>query len=179
MSDSDNLYLRLLVIRCQAGDPVALEELIAMHQPRLRSFLHKMHFSHADDLLQDVWIDVFHGLPRLADPASFVPWLYRIARNRVYRKLRRPDLFPLDTLDPPADESAEENTFTSEDAAAVHVALDKLSPEHREVLLLRFMEEMSYDDIARVTNCNLGTIRSRIHNAKRHLKSIIEQENQP
>jgi RNA polymerase sigma-70 factor, ECF subfamily len=175
MPDPTNLYLRLLVIRCQAGDPNALEELIAIHHPRLRSFLHKMLPAHTDDLLQDVWIDVFHDLPRLTEPASFLPWLYRIARNRVYRTLRRCEPV-MEDIYLAADESTDEDTFTPEDAAAVHAALDRLTPEHREVLFLRFMEDMSYEDIARVTGQPLGTVRSRIHHAKRNLRTLIEQQ---
>ena len=64
----------------------------------------------------------------------------------------------------------------AEDAAIVKAAMDELSPEHREVLLLRFMEEMSYEDIALVAGCQLGTVRSRIHNAKRALREIVERQ---
>jgi RNA polymerase sigma-70 factor (ECF subfamily) len=177
MPTPPDLYLRLLVLRCQAGDRPSLEELIHDHHPRLRAFLHKMlpNQNHTDDLAQEVWMDVFRDLPRLADPAAFRPWLYQIARNRAYRAMRcrTPDPSPLNDPEVPDDPTPD---FTPDDAAAVHAAIDRLSPEHREVLLLRFMEDMSYDDIARVTAANVGTVRSRIHNAKRQLRTIIEQE---
>ncbi len=177
MSDiPDQVYRQLLVVRCQAGDPDAFAELIALYQPRLRYFLRKMlsDAGRVDDLLQDVWLDVFRGVARLTRPAAFPAWLYRIARDRVYRSLRRrePPSCSLDGLDP-ADESAGEDEWSAEDAAEVHAALDQLSPDHREVLLLRFMEEMSYDDMARVLGCPLGTVRSRLHHAKRALRGVF------
>jgi RNA polymerase sigma-70 factor (ECF subfamily) len=175
---ADRFYRRLLVIRCQIGDTAAFEELVGLCQPRLRGFLFKMvgGRENVDDLAQDVWMDVFRDLPRLSEPGAFLPWFYRIARNRAFRALRkRPQMIePVapDELAAPADEPAE---FTAEDAQAVHAALDELTPEHREVLLLRFMEEMSYEEIAKVTECQIGTVRSRIHNAKRALREIIER----
>jgi RNA polymerase sigma-70 factor (ECF subfamily) len=66
--------------------------------------------------------------------------------------------------------------FAAEDARRIYAALDQLSPEHREVLLLRFIEQMSYDDMAQATGCPLGTVRSRIHNAKRGLREILNRQ---
>ena len=73
-----------------------------------------------------------------------------------------------------ADGSEEKIEFSADDVQAVHAALDRLAPEHREVLLLRFMEEMSYEEIAGVVGVSVGTVRSRIHNAKRSLREILK-----
>ena len=131
----------------------------------------------AEDALQDVWLDVFRGLPRLEDPQALVAWLYRIARDRAYGRLRkaRPLELLLDDalVVEPAVEKEEE--FSAEDAAQIHAALDDLPAEQREVLVLRFLEEMSYEQIARVVGCQLGTVRSRIHYAKRALRSVLER----
>jgi RNA polymerase sigma-70 factor, ECF subfamily len=175
---ADRLYRRLLVIRCQVGDRAAFAELVSLCQPRLLAFLHKMLGSalHVDDVAQEVWLDVFRQLPRLTDPAAFLAWLYQIARNRVYRLLRRRPLATEPIQDDVQTAAAdEEPAFSAEDAQAVHAALDRLSPEHREVLLLRFMEEMSYEEIAVVAGCQPGTVKSRIFNAKRALRTAIEQ----
>ena len=185
MSDPvELLYERVLVVRCQAGDEAAFEELVARYAPRLRYFLRKvlglgveLHGGRSlqvEDLLQDVWLDVFRGLPRLADPQAFRAWVYRIARDRAFgllRKGRREE--PLGAIDVP-DESADEGEFTPEDAARIHAALDELPPEQREVLVLRFLEDMSYDEIARVTSQPLGTVRSRIHYGKRALRRALQ-----
>jgi RNA polymerase sigma-70 factor (ECF subfamily) len=176
---ADRLYLTMLVIRSQTGDPAAFEELVHRCQPRLRGFLYKMLGSqnHLEDLTQDVWTEVFRSLPQLNDPGAFLPWFYRVARNRAFRLLRNQPaaLGSLDEGDM-ALAAAEEPDFTGEDARAVHAALRELGPEHREVLLLRFMEDMTYEEIAAVVGCQLGTVRSRIHNAKRELRIIIQHK---
>lgn len=180
MTDAaDRLYRSVLVVRCQAGDRTAFEELVTLYQPGLRYFLQKMLRApqDADDLLQEVWWDVFRGLARLANPSAFPAWLYRIARNRAVRELRRrrQPLCPLEGIEPAAEDTAED--FSAEDAAGLHAALDQLAPEHREVLLLRFIEELTYDDIARITGCPVGTVRSRIHYAKRALlRALVKEE---
>ena len=69
--------------------------------------------------------------------------------------------------------------FSPEDAARIHAALDRLAAEHREVLVLRFLEEMTYDQIARVVGCQLGTVRSRLHYAKQALRRAIEKDQPP
>jgi RNA polymerase sigma-70 factor (ECF subfamily) len=173
------LYERVLVVRCQAGDEAAFEELVERYAPKLRYFLRKLLSSAeaADDCLQDVWLEVFRGLARLADPQAFRAWVYRIARDRAFgllRKGRRQEQ-PLGEIDVP-DEAADESEFSPEDAARIHAALDRLPAEQREVLVLRFLEEMSYDEIARVTSQPLGTVRSRIHYAKRALGRALRED---
>src|SRR5262249_5741969 len=120
----------------------------------------------------------FRGVARLTDPGAFPAWVYRIARARVARVLRRPRP-PVQPLEEDNLSAApeDEDDFTEEDAGQVHAALDRLSPEHREVLVLRFLEGMSYEDIARVTGGQLGTVRSRLHYAKRALRGLLERTN--
>lgn len=177
---ADWIHERLLVLRCQAGDALAFEELVLLYQPRLRYFLHAMVRDDYDveDQLQEIWLDVYRGIVRLANPASFAAWIYRIARNRAFGSLRKrgPALASLNDMDVPITDE-EDNRFAAEDAQYLHAALDALAPEHREVLLLRFIEEMSYDDIACVTGCPVGTVRSRLHYAKRALRGILERMN--
>ena len=176
---ADRFYFELLIVRCQIGDRCAFAELVSQYQPRLRAFLGKMlgQSQHLDDLTQEVWMDVFKDLKRLSNPGAFLPWMYRIARNRAFRMLRKRThpTVSIDEVDGKA-QAAEEPEFGSDDVRAVHLALDRLIPEHREVLLLRFIEDMSYDDIAAVVQVPLGTVRSRIHNAKLNLRRIIEQD---
>jgi RNA polymerase sigma-70 factor (ECF subfamily) len=176
---ADELYERVLVVRCQAGDPVAFAELVDRYQPRLRYYLHKMlaGSSAAEDATQDVWYDVFRAVPRLVNPGAFRAWLYRIARDRAWRVLRRrpPPHRPIDDVEVASNGAVDE--FTADDADRVHAALNMLAPEHREVVVLRFIEDMTYDDIARVAGCPVGTVRSRLHHAKRALRRILEEIN--
>jgi RNA polymerase sigma-70 factor, ECF subfamily len=176
---ADDVYRRLLVLRCQVGDRGAFQELVRQCQPRISRYLHKLlpGETSVDDLIQEVWLDVLRSIGRLNDPAAFLPWLYRIAHNRAFEMLRRRQRRPataieeLDAIETTTDES----DFTFEDRQAVHAAIDQLTPEHREVLLLRFMEDLSYEEIAKVTGTQLGTIRSRLHHAKRALRRILEK----
>jgi RNA polymerase sigma-70 factor (ECF subfamily) len=174
----DSLYWKLLVIRCQAGDRAAFEELVAHCQARIRGFLFKLigGGERVDDLAQEVWMDVFRDLPKLNDPGAFLPWLYRIARNRAFRVLRRRarPFGSIEQIDI-AERTDAPDDFTTEDAAAVHSALDRLGPEHREVLLLRFIDDLSYEQIAAVVGCQMGTVKSRLHNAKRALRRVLEK----
>jgi RNA polymerase sigma-70 factor (ECF subfamily) len=181
MADTtDRLYERVLVLRCQAGDDVAFTELVERYQPRLRYYLRKMlhDLQDAEDALQGVWLDVFRAVPRLADAGAFRAWLYRIARDRALRQLRkrRPPCQPLEGVDP-IDGRADEAPFTAEDVARVHAALDKLAAKHREVLLFRYVEAMTYEEIAAVVGCQAGTVRSRLHYAKRALRGVLERMN--
>ena len=111
-------YEQLLILRCQAGDEAALSELIARYSPGLLFFLRKMlgKSEGVDDLLQEVWIDVYRKINRLDRPTAFPAWLYRIARDHAYRLLRRrPTALSIDyeTVESVADEP---ETFTPEDA---------------------------------------------------------------
>jgi len=178
MSDrADQLYEGVLVLRCQTGDEGAFAELFARYGPRLSYYLRKLldDPSTCEDVLQDVWFDVFRGVPRLADPKAFPAWLYRIARDRAWRTLRkrRPSERPLVEEDLIDDGDV---VFSPDDARRIHAALDTLAAEQREVLILRFLEEMTYQDIAGVVGCQLGTVRSRIHYAKRALCRALEKE---
>ena len=69
----------------------------------------------------------------------------------------------------------EEDIFSAEDAVKIHRCLAKLNPDHKEVLLLRFLEQMSYEQIAKVIDCSIGTVRSRIHYAKIALRKKMEK----
>ena len=173
----DRLYQSVLVLRCQTGDQVAFEELVSLYQPQLRCFLQKMVRDRdtVDDLLQEIWFEVFRGLSHLVDPRAFRAWLYQVARHRVFHALQKRRLVPcaLEGIDLPAADTRE-NDIGDETQERVHAALDRINPEHREVLLLRFMHEMSYQEIAHVIGCQLGTVRSRLHYAKEALRHAIE-----
>jgi RNA polymerase sigma-70 factor, ECF subfamily len=178
MTDAaERLHEQLLVLRCQAGDEAAFAELVARYHPRLRYYLRRMlpRADQADDGLQEVWLAVYRALPRLAEPAALAAWLYRIARDKASVQWRtRPPETPLADADP-AEETSDDTEFRREDAQEIHACLAQLAPEQREVLVLRFMEDMSYQQIAEVTGCPLGTVRSRLHYAKSALRQAIEQ----
>jgi RNA polymerase sigma-70 factor (ECF subfamily) len=175
---NDQFRQRLAILRYQLGDADALETLVQRYQGPLRYYLRRLMGSEhkAEDILQDVWMTVIRELKRLRDPGAFSVWLYRIARNRAFRLLRRQGRLPQVSLtendDLPQDDRLE---FTAEDAAAIHAALDNLSLEHREIIVLRFFEDMSYEQLASLIGCTTGTVRSRLHYAKKMLRKHIEE----
>jgi RNA polymerase sigma-70 factor (ECF subfamily) len=174
---AESLVEQMLVLRCQTGDEPAFTELVERYHRRLRYYLQKMLGSadRADDAAQELWLDVLRSIGKLKEPRAFAPWLYRLARVRAYRELRRPrhPVTEYEVRELPDDAP----DFSADDAEEIHRALDQLDAEHREVLLLRFVEEMSYEQIAAVADCELGTVRSRLHYAKRKLKELIQQRN--
>lgn len=177
MTDAaDRLCERVLVLRCQARDEAAFEKIVARYTPRLRYYLRKMlgGAQAVEDVLQEVWLDAFRGVTRLIEPGAFPAWIYRLARDRASRELRRRRSHrPFEDLDF-VDDASDAGEFSAEDAEHIHVALDTLIPEHREVLVLRFIEGMSYEEIAGIVGCHLGTVRSRLHYGKRALRRVIE-----
>jgi RNA polymerase sigma-70 factor, ECF subfamily len=173
------VYERLLILRCQTGDATALAELITRYSPGLRLFISKLGAGSAsDDLLQDTWFDVYRKLKTLQRPEAFAAWVYRIARDKAYRHLRRQAL-PISAAEQDVGELCgddEDDSFTAEDAEHVRAALDELPLELREVLLLRFVESMSYEQIAEVISRPVGTVRSRLHSAKAALRAKLESK---
>jgi RNA polymerase sigma-70 factor (ECF subfamily) len=178
--DADPLYERLLVIRSQLGDQQAFSELVTLYGPRLRYFVRKFVGNHAaEDLVQEVWLAVFRGLPRLTSVEAFRTWLYRIARDQALGLLRRQRRLPTIVSNGEAVSEAVDETsieFRADDTAAVHRALDGLPAEQREVLVLRFLENMSYEEIAGVTGAPVGTVRSRLFYGKQTLRDKLQGE---
>ena len=173
MGDADQLYEQLLVVRAQTGDEAAFAELVARYQPRLAYFVRRLvgDAHAADDVLQNVWLQAYTRLGQLRDARALVVWLYRIARNAVLAALRRERGWEELTAEPAAPEGSDEaGEFSAADAERIHAALGRLHPEHRAVLVLRFVENMTYEQIADVVGCPVGTVRSRIHYAKQALR---------
>jgi RNA polymerase sigma-70 factor (ECF subfamily) len=172
-----HLHERLLILRCQAGDEAALSELITRYSPGLRLFLGKLtgQIACADDLLQETWFDAYRKINDLRKADAFAAWLYRIARDKAYRELRRQSASALPIVEYSTEDfPADEEQFAPEEAEAVRKAMDELPVEQREVLMLRFMEEMSYEQITEVIGRPLGTVRSRIHYAKLALRQKLK-----
>ena len=172
--------LEKIVLRCQAGERIAFEELFEMYQPRLKYYVRRLNGgdSGADDMLQDIWLTVFKKIHKLKNTEAFAVWLYRIARNKVYSGFRRKERFvslPEESEFPVSPGS--EPAFDANDAKNLHKALKKLKPYHREVLTLSFVEQMPYQSIADIVGCSVGTVKSRIFYAKQSLREEMERQN--
>jgi RNA polymerase sigma-70 factor (ECF subfamily) len=175
----ESLYEQTLVLRSQLGDEAAFTELLKLHGPRILLFVRRMLQSLPDstaDVVQDTWLAIYRGLPGLLDVSKFRAWAFRIARDRVYREYRRRK-YPVQSLEdtPLAALSDAEETAPGLDLAELGECLAQLPLPQREVLVLRFFEELSYAEIARATDCTVGTVRSRIHYGKLALKKFWKE----
>lgn len=174
---TDSIHFEWLALRCQTGDPTGFTDLIAVMERPLLYYATSLTGNQdaALDVLQDVWLKVVRGIRRLKDPGSLKPWLYAIthgvAVDRIRRDYRR-DKVEQAQLD--GTLKIDEPSFAKEDAIEVHHALSRLGVKHREVLVLHFLQDLSILEIADVVGCSEGTVKSRIHYAKRQLKQILE-----
>jgi RNA polymerase sigma-70 factor (ECF subfamily) len=184
--DDEQVAEQLMVLRAQLGSREAFSRLAARYDARLlfyvRRLLGPFREADAEDLRQEIWLIVLRKLRSLDEPAAFRTWLYRVARHCAISFLRRRRAeVPLDELAPreeptAPDDDEQDLAFTAADAQAVYLALDRLSPSHREVLTLRFLGDLSYEQVADVLGCRVGTVRSRIHYAKAALRAAISAE---
>jgi RNA polymerase sigma-70 factor (ECF subfamily) len=177
MDPIEKLIQRALVVRCQLGERKALEELFVRHHRALGYYLGQMlDRDDVADLQQEVWLTVIRRIGQLRDPEAFVVWLYQIAHRKALTKLARRATVSLNEEELAA--SDEEPVFSAEDAAEIHRELAHLSEKHREVLVLRFVEDLSYEEMAEIIGCTAGTVRSRLHYAKAALRTRLENRHE-
>jgi RNA polymerase sigma-70 factor, ECF subfamily len=173
---ADRLYEKLLVLRAQLADESAFAELVERYHARLLFYLAKLlgETHRAEDVLQEVWLDAWRGLSRLKEAGAWRVWLYRIARDRANRELRRRRLPAAggESLEAVGREADDE--LSAEELLLVRAAIDKLPAEQREAVLLKYVEGMSYEEIAAVAGCQLGTVRSRLFYAKQTLQEQLK-----
>ncbi len=172
--------LEILVRRCQRGERAAFEAVFRQFQPRLRYYIRRLNpdGDHVEDTLQDIWVKVVRQIGSLRDGRAFTAWLYTIARHEAYARARIEDPFVELT-----DEHLElvtdnhEPVFSEDEATRIHVALARLTPAHREILTLCFLEELSHKQVATILGIRAGTVRSRIYYAKQSLRKELEKDN--
>jgi RNA polymerase sigma-70 factor (ECF subfamily) len=183
MDDVDRILDTALLLQAQAGVASAFEELIARHHAGLRYFVRRLvdDAAAADDVVQETWLAAVRQARFIRSGAAFRVWLYRVARNRAlsHRRASRiraaESVHEVDEIPDEGVEALRDESIRAEEAAGVHRALGQLSLEHREALTLRFMEEMSYEDMAIVLECSVGTVRSRLFYGKKQLLRIMQE----
>jgi len=165
--------------RAKAGDRKAFSELVRHHQKSIYRYLLRMLGSHDDamELTQEAFFKAWQALPQWRPEAQFRTWLFRIANNVALDALRHRKLVefvPLeDSFDAPGSEpDPEHQAQVTQEVRQLEASLKRLAPEHREILLLREVEEMSYDEIGSVLSLNEGTVKSRLARARAALMEI-------
>ena len=176
----EQVYYELLILRCRRQDRSAREELIRCWEKRLFYYIRRLLDDEEDawDVLQETWLAVLAGIGSIKEPSSLPAWLYRVARNqamdRLRKKCRDREMF-IDGESIPEIGTPDE-TIGLQNAEHVHQALGRLSLPHREVLTLFFLEDLSQEEIAGVLQATIGTVKSRLHYAKRALRAVLEEE---
>lgn len=182
------------VIKAQQGDLTSYDALVTRHRGRIFSMIRNMIHNEADawDLSQEVFIKAWHALPRFEAKARFSTWLYRIAHNAVYdwnRKRRIESVGELDdsilshdridpssTTTPSMHESPDNSLANGELRVKIEHALGKLSAEHRQVVILKDVQGLSYKEISSIMDSTLGTVMSRLHYARQKLQTLLKDE---
>ena len=172
-----------LVAAHLAGDGRAFQELVQRYRGRLLNFVNRMigDRERAEDLVQEAFIRVYRHLHRFDTTKKFSTWIYTIAGNLAKNELRNRSRSPLvlyQSLRPRGDEDQrplqfEDSSTRPDDMFAgrylqeiVDATVATLAPHHREVFVLRELEGRSYEEIAALTHCNLGTVKSRLNRAR-------------
>jgi RNA polymerase sigma-70 factor (ECF subfamily) len=172
---------RSLVERAQKGDREAFQELAFAISDRLFAVAHRIlrDFDAAGDALQTALLRIWRDLPSLRDPDRMEAWAYRALVRACHDQLRRerraaPDLRLLTAETTSADPAANVS-----DREELERAFDRLNADQRAVIVLQYYRDLTLPEIAEVLQVPIGTVRSRIHYAKRVLRAAIEADARP
>ncbi|KEA65580.1 RNA polymerase sigma factor RpoE [Marinobacterium lacunae] len=182
-----------LVKRVQAGDKRAFDLLVKQYQHKIIGLVGRYVYDHGEalDVAQEAFIKAYRALPNFRGESAFYTWLYRIAintaKNYLVARSRRPPDTDVDVADAhyiEGDselkdiETPENSLYRDELERVVKQTLDQLPEDLRVALTLREFEGMSYEDIASIMDCPIGTVRSRIFRAReaidREIKPLLE-----
>ena len=176
-SPNEDVRSRLLVLRYQAGDREALEELVQIWQGRLHFYIRRMVGNESDawQILQDVWVKVLTGIHRLQDEGRLAPWLYAVTRNTIMSHRRQLFRQPGETAELPAESLSDERPSQQqrETAEEIHFGLSQLQLVDREVLTLFFLQDLGTIEIGEVLGIPRGTVKSRLHTARNRLREVL------
>ena len=175
---------RRLVELVLAGDNIAFEYLFNRYQESIhRLFIQRTgNVQDADDLLQETFIKVYINLHRYSGEFTFGQWVYTIARNTFIDFVRRrQDDLPIDERFAAPASSAptpEESVINLQQRTQIEHYLERLAPRYRQLIVMRFFDEYSYEEIAAKLSLPLGTVKTQIHRAREQMcRLIAEGEN--
>jgi len=187
---------RILVDRFRSGDLNAFDEMVNRYWDRIYAMVSQLlrNQQDAEEVTQDAFIRAHRGLTNFRGDSSFSTWLYQIAtnlaRNRYWYWWRRKrdktlsfdapvsaesettlaEIIPADVITP------EDATVTQEFVDRVAAGMEQLSEKHREILVLRNVQNLAYEEIAEILSISVGTVKSRIARARESLKEILGGE---
>ena len=170
-----------LVRHCQDGDMAAFEQLFHRHQERVFSVASRMMSNPEDalDVTQEIFLRAYQKIGKFNFTSAFSTWMYRLATNLCIDELRRRkriiNTAPLEEAISVADvNTPEENAVAKDRRNQVWEAINSLKEKEKSIIILRDIEGLSYKEIAEVFGCSLGRVKSRIHEARQKLRTILE-----
>lgn len=178
----------VLVSKCRSGCRQSFEPIVKRYMKDSYYIALGLVGNHDDalELSQQAFYHAFRNIRQLNSERKFFPWFYQILRNLCFTHLRkrsRRSEQSLSDIEEYVQPAASEYSFspeaiaeTDETKIAVWKAIGKLSETHREVIILRHFREMSYDEIAKHLYCSKGTVMSRLYNARKKLKTLLEDQ---
>ena len=169
-----------LIRQATRGNVEAYNLIVSRWEKRVYNYLLRLARNREDalDLTQDVFLKAYQNLRKLDDPERFAPWLYRIAHNEAFSmfRKRRPES-DLEEIREGGVETevtvAGSAVFPIELSLAVAGALERLSPDHREAVVLKIYQGFKFDEMAVILDCPVSTIKSRLYTALELLKNEL------
>ncbi len=178
-----------LIADCLRGQTEAFGELVRTYQDRLYNTVYRLldNAEDAQDVVQDAFLNAYQSLDNFKGDSLFFTWLYRIAINTAisFKRKQRAVVSmnaagehgpALDPMDPSEFSQPGHALEQREEERRIQAALNRLSPEHRMVLIMKDMEGQKYETMAEVLGVPIGTIRSRLHRARMELREILQQD---
>lgn len=185
-SQHDASWESALIERCRRQDPEAFAKIVDAYQNRVFGFVRRMvpDVEEAADIAQDTFIRAFQGIGRFDGRSSVRTWLFRIAHNLCVDRARRADRGPSHVrFDSPFDDepievadnrwNPEGGVLDAEMHALLERAIGTMSEKLRAVLMLHDREDVAYDEIARILEIPIGTVKSRLFLARAHLQTAL------
>lgn len=179
------------VQKVQAGDTDAFEVLIKRHEKMVFNLLYRMlgDYEDASEVAQEVFLSAFRSIRRFRAESSFSTWLYRIAVNQAKNRRKSTAILqqrtvPLEVSDPEGDGGPiaslfHQGPYPAQEAEAeeihdrVHRELNRLDPDDRLLILLRDLQDVPYEEMTKILDVPLGTVKSRLHRARQALKTRL------
>lgn len=177
MKDQENI-----IARARRGDADAFEQLVAAYRDQVFRLALRMCGSEADadEVAQEAFLSAWKGLPNFRGDSQFSTWLYQLTSHaaidlmrREKRQIAAEDITGVSAPDPAP--GPQQQAERSEQRQAVRDAIMQLTPEYRQIVVLRFLEELSYEEIGAMLTLPSGTVKSRLNRARAQLKEILSR----
>ncbi len=180
-----NLTDEELASLVQQGETEAFAEIVLRYEDKLRRYARRFlsRNEDIDDLVQEVFIKVFEHIQSFDKHQRFSPWVYRIAHNSFVNELKRQSRYPSSFFDPDtlmpylaSKETAESENLAAEINEETEALVGKLPPKYREVIILHYFEDLSYQEISDVLKIPTNTVGVRITRARIKLRELLKEK---